>query len=492
MRRLVVVSNRVAPSSGADSAGGLSVGLHAALKRSQGLWIGWNGRIEDSAREELQVEDGEAYQLATRSLSQAEHDRYYAGFSNGALWPLLHGRSDLMRFDPEDLPYYLAVNERFARQAVPLLSSADLLWVHDYHFLALGDALRRRNAHQPLGFFLHVPFPHADCVAALPCHHQVMRLLSAYDLIGFQTEASLRNFRDYVVRHHGALAEPDHVTLAGRRVRVGRFPIGIDVDRFAALATSARVQQLVGELLPCFSSAAGIVGVDRLDYTKGLPQRLRAFERFLEQSPQWRRRAFLTQVAAPSREDVQEYADLRHDLDTLSGRINARHASVDWMPLRYINRALPQWRLAALYRLSRVGLVTPLADGMNLVAKEYLAAQDPADPGVLVLSRFAGAADQLGSALLVNPHDFGAVAAAIRQALEMPLEERRSRWASAIAGLRAQDVHDWRERFLVALAQNPEPPLVRLARAATAGAGPMVAPFGAAGGSVLPASGTAS
>jgi trehalose 6-phosphate synthase len=242
------------------------------------------------------------------------------------------------------------------------------------------------------------------------------------------------------------------------------------------------VQRLIAELRPYFSSAAGIVGVDRLDYTKGLPLRLRAFERFLEEAPQWNRRAFLIQVAAPSREVVREYADLRDELDALSGRINARHSSVDWTPLRYINRSLSQWRLAALYRLSRIGLVTPLADGMNLVAKEYVAAQDPADPGVLILSRSAGAADQLGSALMVNTHDFGAVASAIRQTLEMPLEERRCRWATAMVGLRAHDIHDWRERFLEALRQSDEIVPVRLAQSAGSGsANRMAGSYGAAG-----------
>jgi trehalose 6-phosphate synthase len=449
MDRIVVVSNRV-PSLqyGEAAAGGLAVGLKAALEASGGLWFGWNGRVLEAA-EGVRIEQERPFALATLTLTPAEHDGYYAGFANRTLWPLLHGRLDLIRFTPEDFSQYLAVNDKFAHGLLPRLGAGDRIWVHDYHLIPLGERLRREGVEGEIGFFLHVPFPSADVLATLPCHQELVRAMTAYDLIGLQTDNDVRNFREFVLRHLGGrLLDDGTVCALGRRFRVDAFPIGIDPRQFGMLAATE-------EANPADAGAAGrrlrVIGVDRLDYTKGLPHRLHAFERMLARAPQYRGRTELLQIAAPSRETVPEYLALRDELDALSGRINARYADLDWTPIRYINKAFSQARLAGLYRRSRVGLVTPLRDGMNLVAKEYVAAQNPLDPGVLVLSRFAGAAERLDGALVVNPYDFDAVAEALITAVEMPLEERRARWSRMMAELQEHDIHDWRQRFLHAL-----------------------------------------
>lgn len=452
MNRIVIVSNRAPqPGSLEIDAGGLAVGLRAALEKTGGLWLGWSGRICDAPNQEARIQQAGPFTLATLDLSEAEHGGYYAGFANRSLWPLLHGRVDLMRFDGAEWAAYRSVNEAFARRLAPLRGPRDLVWVHDYHLMLLGQALRRLGVDAPLGFFLHVPFPAPDVMTALPCHEELVRALSAYDLVGFQTANDLRNFQELVSRLGGSVSDDGRVLAFGASFRTGAFPIGIDAARFGALAASPEVEKLCGRLRPCFDGCLGIVGVDRLDYTKGLVHRLRAFERLLETAPGYRGRTLLIQIAAPSRETVPEYADLKGEIEALSGRINAQHADLDWTPIRLLNRAVSHARIAALFRLSRIGLVTPLADGMNLVAKEYVAAQSPDDPGVLVLSQFAGAARQLNAALIVNPHDVDGMARALRDALEMPLSERHARWAEMLAGLREHDIHAWRDRFLEGL-----------------------------------------
>lgn len=423
-----------------------------------GLWLGWSGRISVSPDREPRIQQSAPFTLATVDLSDQEHAGYHGGFANRTLWPLLHGRVDLMRFDTAEWASYRSVNEKFARNLAPLLRLRDLVWVHDYQLMLLGQALRWRGIDAPLGFFLHVPFPAPEVISALPCHEELVRALSAYDLVGFQSENDLRNFREFVSRRlGGTVSDQGTVVACGSSFRVGVFPIGIDAASFGALARSGDVQKLCRYLQPCFDSCLGIVGVDRLDYTKGIAHRLRAFERLLETSPGYRGRTFLLQIAAPARMMVPEYTDLQGRLEAISGRINARHADIDWTPVRFLNRTFSHARIAALFRLSRVGLVTPLSDGMSLVAKEYVAAQPADDPGVLVLSRFAGAAQQLGAALIVNPHDADGVALAIRDALEMPLEERHARWAEMMADLREHDVHYWRNQFLEALRSTRRP-----------------------------------
>ena len=452
MSRLVVVSNRV-PDPRKPGAGGLAVALGEALQSSGGLWFGWSGKVaEDGAGGPLQSQRAGPVTLATLDLARADHDAYYLGYSNGVLWPVFHYRLDLADFDAGDIEGYRRVNRMLAHRLQPLLRPDDLIWVHDYHLIPLAAELRAMGCMQRMGFFLHIPLPPRTILAAIPQNAWLMRSLMMYDLVGFQTEVDVEHFAAYVVHEDSGQQLDDHeFRVHGRSVRARAFPIGIDVDEFQALGLQADAQDIRRTMREQHANRQLLVGVDRLDYSKGMPQRIRAFRRLLEHYPENRRSATLIQVAAPSREDVEAYADLRHEMESLCGAVNGDFGELDWMPVRYMRRAVPRRRLPGLYAACRVGLVTPLRDGMNLVAKEYVAAQDPADPGVLVLSRFAGAAETMRAALIVNPYDTDGTAEAIQQALRMPLEERRVRHARLLAGLRAQDVHWWARIFLAAL-----------------------------------------
>ncbi|MBI3157113.1 MAG: alpha,alpha-trehalose-phosphate synthase (UDP-forming) [Burkholderiales bacterium] len=452
MSRLVVVSNRVADPR-KPGAGGLAVALGDALHTSGGLWFGWSGRTaEASAAQAVQVQRAGDVTLATIDLSAADHRAYYLGYSNSVLWPVFHYRINLADHEAGDIEGYRRVNRLMAQELRPLLRADDLVWVHDYHLIPLAAELRALGCAQRIGFFLHIPLPPHTLLAAIPQHAWLMRSLMAYDLVGFQSRTDREHFADYLLREAGGQALGDDRLLAwGRTVRARAVPIGIDVDEFQALGRGADARETLQSMRETYAARRLLIGVDRLDYSKGLPQRIRAFRRLLEAYPENRRRATLIQVAAPSREDVGAYADIRRELEGLCGAINGDFGELDWMPVRFIHRTVARKRLPGLYRAGAVGLVTPLRDGMNLVAKEYVASQDPADPGVLVLSRFAGAAEQLTDALLVNPYDIAGTADAIQQALQMPLQERVMRHAALMRNLRTHDVHWWAREFLHAL-----------------------------------------
>ncbi|MDP1648728.1 MAG: alpha,alpha-trehalose-phosphate synthase (UDP-forming) [Rubrivivax sp.] len=451
MPRLVVVSNRVADPR-KTAAGGLAVALGEALASSGGLWFGWSGHVVaagDGSDAAPKLHRAGPVTLATLDLPQADHDAYYLGYANGVLWPVFHNRLDLAELDRSDLDGYRRVNRLFAQRLAALLRPDDLVWIHDYHLIPLATELRALGCQQRMGFFLHIPLPPPLVMAAIPQHEWLMRSLFAYDLIGFQSETDVAHFARYV--HNEARAEQrenDVFEAFGRSVRARAVPIGIDVDEFQRLGQGREAQDMLATLHRQYAQRQLLVGVDRLDYSKGLPQRLRAFRRLLQDHPENRGKAVLVQVAAPSREGVTAYADLRAELESLSGAINSEYGELDWMPVRYMHRAVARMRLPGLYRAARVALVTPLRDGMNLVAKEYVAAQDPVDPGVLVLSRFAGAAEQMRDALLVNPYDTQAVAEATQRALNMPLDERQARHALLLAGIREFDVHWWHRHFI--------------------------------------------
>jgi trehalose 6-phosphate synthase len=452
--RLVVVSNRVAMADpGGKSAGGLAVGLLAALKRSGGIWFGWNGEVGDVAPGSAEIARNDEITYATLGLAREDYEQYYNGFANRVLWPLFHFRPGLIDYQRRDFAGYLRVNRQFAAHLAPLLEPRDLIWVHDYHLMPLADELRRLGVRQPIGFFLHTPFPPAELFRTLPSHAELMRAMCAYDLVGFQTSGDLIAFRDYLLRWAGAtLATGDGIAAFGRRLRLATFPIGIDVEAIAGQARHSAGTRHMRRLQESLRERDLIIGVDRLDYSKGLPQRFRAFERMLELFPEVRGHVTLMQVAPPTRSEVPEYTQIRRSLETAAGHINGRFAEFDWMPLRYLNKSFNHRTLCGFLRAARVGLVTPLRDGMNLVAKEYVAAQDPEDPGALVLSCFAGAAQELTDALLVNPFDVEAVAEAIHAALAMPRDERIARWQSMMAVLRRNDIAAWRESFVTALA----------------------------------------
>jgi trehalose 6-phosphate synthase len=455
MSRLVVVSNRVGDPR-KPTAGGLAVALGDALAQNGGLWFGWSGRIvEDGAagEGELHEQRSGAVRLVTVDLSRIDHDTYYAGYSNQALWPALHYRLDLADFGAGFFAGYQRVNRLFARKLAALLRPDDVIWVHDYHLIPLAAELRALGCRQRIGFFLHIPLPPPPILAAIPGHEWLMRSFFAYDLVGLQSRVDADHFARFVQEEANATALGDGEFEAyGQRVVARAFPIGIDVDEFRRLAGSTESRETETMLREQYSKRRLLVGVDRLDYSKGLPRRFRAFRELLDSYPENRHSATLIQIASPTRESVHAYEDLRHELEGLAGEINGHYGELDWMPIRYMHRVWARRRLPALYRLARVALVTPLRDGMNLVAKEYVAMQDEADPGVLVLSRFAGAAEQMREALLVNPYDIPATAQAIQRALQMPLDERRTRHAALLAQIRAQDVHWWRRSFLDALA----------------------------------------
>jgi trehalose 6-phosphate synthase len=455
--RLVAVSNRVGPVHG-DAAGGLAVALVDALRETRGVWFGWSGRTVAALRSQRpRLRHAGGLARATIDLASADYEGFYNGFANRCLWPLFHFRVDLSRYDPAEHAAYLRVNAQFARQLRPLLAADDRVWVHDYHLFPLAAELRARGARQRLGFFLHIPFPPRDILNTLPGHAALMRTLFDYDLAGFQTGSDLQRFCDYIEHEAGGQVRAGVARAFGRELRVGAFPIGIDVDHFEQLAAAPDCAREVARQREGLRGRAQIVGVDRLDYSKGLLRRLSAYETLLEQHREVHGTLEFLQIAPISRGEVKAYRDFRRELEEAATHINGRFARLDWTPVRCLTQTLPRPTLAALYRASRIGLVTPVRDGMNLVAKEYVAAQDPQDPGVLVLSRFAGAAQQMQAALQVNPYDAAETAAALLQARALPLDERRARHAELLRGLHDYDARRWRSEFLGALAQARQP-----------------------------------
>ncbi len=458
MSHLVVVSNRVAgPNHGKGAEGGLAVALRGALKENGGLWFGWSGKVAERPSPNPHITGFDRITYATVDLTESDYDEYYNGFANSVLWPLFHYRLDLTKFSRRSYTGYQRVNARFAKLLLPLLRIDDVVWAHDYHLILLAAELRRAGANHPMGFFLHTPLPPVEILLALPRHEELIRGLCAYDLVGFQTVNDLSAFYDYIVLEAGGEVLSDGVVKAyGRTLRAGVFPIGIDTADVVALAekqdNSAEAERLRSILL----DRVLIIGVDRLDYSKGLVERFRAFEHLLEEHPDDRGKVTMMQVAPPSRSDVGGYMEIRRDLETAAGNINGRFADFDWVPIRYLNKSFDREELTCFYRQARVGLVTPMRDGMNLVAKEYVASQNEKDPGVLVLSRFAGAAHELDDALIVNPYDIDDVTNALHRGLTMPLAERRRRWRAMMARLQRHDVHNWRHDFLTAL-QEPLP-----------------------------------
>src|SRR3954463_12822395 len=460
MGRLVARPNPIADPR-KTAAGGLAVALAEVLNNTGGLWFGWSGQgvegAQGGARGEGEVHTHQAgpVKLVTVDLSREDHDAFYLGYSNGVLWPVFHYRLDLADFDAGYIAGYRRVNQLFARKLAPLLREDDIIWVHDYHLIPLAAELRALGCNQRIGFFLHIPLPPPLMLAAIPGHDWLIRALFAYDLVGFQSNADFDHFCRYVESEaHAQRIDEGRWRAFGRTVQAGAYPIGIDVQEFAELARAPEAMEMYERMRMEYSRRKLLVGVDRLDYSKGLPHRMRAFRELLQRNPETRNSATLIQIASPSREDVSAYTDILHELESLCGSINGNYGELDWMPVRYMHRTVARARLPGLYRASRVALVTPLRDGMNLVAKEYIAAQDPDDPGVLVLSRFAGAAEQLKEALLVNPYDVEGTASSIHVALQMPLEERQERHQALLATIRKTDVHWWCDSFLRLLAQT--------------------------------------
>jgi trehalose 6-phosphate synthase len=461
LARLILISNRVPNPAGKDNgrAGGLEVALRSVFKRHPGVWFGWSGGVVKTKEVATTTIERAGSSYVLTDLSEEGHQEFYNGFANRVLWPILHYRLDLAEFTRRDLTGYLRVNAHFASELSRLIQPDDLVWVHDYHFIPLGHELRQRGHENRIGFFLHVPFPAPEVATVLPHHERLLSLLLEYDLIGFQTESDATNFARYVLSEDRGSSRRVFQTSdrqmvlghGGRQVRVGSFPVGIDVRSFERLARRAAQSSLVRDVIAGLGDRALVIGVDRLDYSKGLIERMEAFERLFFSHPRWRRKVTYLQITPKSRGQIPEYQELEHAVGAAAGRINGQYGEVSWTPIQYVNRPYGRAALAGLYRSARVGLVTPLRDGMNLVAKEYIAAQDPEDPGVLILSRFAGAADECGDAILVNPYDSEAVASALFRALEMPLDDRRERHRKLLANISKST--NWSEEFLNALQQ---------------------------------------
>lgn len=449
MSRLVVVSNRVAPiEEGKATAGGLAVGVLDALRKSGGIWFGWNGEtVKENGPAKTQTKDNIDY--VTFGLTKRDYDHYYRGFSNATLWPIFHYRIDLARYNREEYDGYRRVNMAMAERLKPLLKPDDIIWVHDYHLIPFAEACRMLGIRNRIGFFLHIPFPAPEILTAIPPHNELLKTLCFYDLIGFQTDTDQLAFQDYITREvRGVLEKDGSLTAYGHNFRVGVYPIGVMPDAIQKQAESYRTRrQFISRSIEGVPYKT-IVSVDRLDYSKGLVERFQAFEKLLEHFPEHHRAVQFVQIAPSSRADVVSYQNIRRQLESHAGHINGHFSELDWTPIRYLNKSYDRRTVMGLFRSSDVGLVTPLRDGMNLVAKEYVAAQDPENPGVLVLSRFAGAARELNSALIVNPYDHVGMAEALDRALRMPLEERKSRYEDMMRVIRQADLASWRDNFL--------------------------------------------
>jgi trehalose 6-phosphate synthase/phosphatase len=458
MSRLLVVSNRLPVTVSAvggkavvaQSMGGLSTGLRGPFERSQGLWIGWPGdlsRLPDAARASA-LKELQGLRTVPVELTADEVRAYYEDFANGVLWPVFHYLLDRIPLHSGGWDMYRRVNAKFADAVVAHYKPGDIIWVHDYQLLLLPGMLRERLPGARIGFFLHIPFPASEVFRMLPWREDVLRGMLGADLLGFHTPSYARNFASSVVRLLGLEPVVDEVQVAGRQVRFRAYPMGIDTATFTGLA------EPVTESLALRPGERLLLGVDRLDYTKGLRRRLAAVERLLQQRPDLQGNLRMVQIAVPSREKVDAYQDYRRRVEESVGAINGRLASLREAPIHYMYRGFPQEQLISLYRAASVMLVTPLRDGMNLVAKEFAASRTDGD-GVLVLSEFAGAAEEMPEALLVNPYDVDGMARAIGQALDMAEDERRGRMASLRNRVLRFDVHRWAEDFLAALGGEP-------------------------------------
>lgn len=452
--RLIAVSNRVAmPRKHGAAAGGLTVGIMGALEKQGGLWFGWNGKLTDGQTSNPEIVSQGNIDFATVSLNEQDYEQYYNGYSNRVLWPVCHYMLGFIQYSNADFDGYRRVNAEFAKKLTPLIKPNDVIWVHDFHLIPLASELRQAGISNPIGFFLHVPFPSYEAFRAVPGHVYLLRSMCAYDVIGFHTPGDLAAFetciREPIV---GAqFGEKNVVDVSGGSFVADVFPIGVDTDEIRQLAEDAQDSNPVQNLVRSLGKRQLLIGVDRLDYSKGLTQRFQAYERLLEKYPNAQNTTVMMQVAPPTRTGVRTYDDIRTELEQTAGHINGRFAQTDWVPIRYLNKGIARKPLMGMFRIATTGLVTPVRDGMNLVAKEFTAAQDPHDPGICVLSSLAGAACELKEAIIVNPYDREEVADGIALALNLPLKVRQERHAAMMETLKKNDISAWRTRFVDAL-----------------------------------------
>jgi len=453
MKPLVVVSNRTPGKQAA--AGGLAVALKKVLSEQDGFWFGWSGEFSEAPADKASFEDVDGLSVGTIPLSSEDHRGYYEGYSNSVLWPAFHHRLDLVNMEPGQFEAYLRVNTAFAKALAAEISEDHVIWVHDYHLIPLGQELRRLGVKNKIGFFLHIPMPGPEIFSAIPHHGELLECLAAYDLVGLQAERDVEKLHELLsCSSLPSVSDLNNPRPSKDLHTIQAFPIGTDPEAFMALVEDENAQRTSKLVNKAIAERDLILGVDRLDYTKGLPERIAAYEYLLENFPEWHRKVHMLQIAPVSRNTIPEYQNISDQLDIACGRVLGRFAEPDWSPLNYVKRAYPQSTLAGLYRIARVALVTPLRDGMNLVAHEYIACQDPEDPGVVVLSRFAGAAELFPEALQVNPHDVEETAGAMDMALRMPLAERRERWQALMQTVKKRSVDNWARDFLSQLAKS--------------------------------------
>jgi trehalose 6-phosphate synthase len=455
MARLIVVSNRVALPDQVAPTGGLAVGVLAALRGADGgIWFGWSGKTEEIPNSEPVEVERDGIRFLTVDLPTANFNAYYDGFCNSSLWPLHHYFPGAFRYDAAEFQAYLEVNRYYAQLLSKLIKKDDLIWIHDYQLIPLGRMLRDAGIENRIGFFLHIPYPNIAVLRLLPPYADLVRDLCRYDLVGFQTDEDLDGFLSAVRTVFPGLASTNQDSASvPADVRTGVFPIGVDVDVIARQAKRAEEEdEQVKRLEQSLLGRQLLLGVDRLDYSKGLNERFNSYQALLESAPELQGNVTFIQIAPLSRINVAAYADIRDALERTAGHINGKFADADWTPIRYLNKDFSHETLSGFLRIADVAVVTPVRDGMNLVAKEFVAAQDPDNPGVLVLSSLAGAAQELsGGALLVNPYDKNAVAQALQQALAMPEENRRIRHGNMLEALRKNSIAQWHEAFIAAL-----------------------------------------
>ncbi len=458
-RNLLVVSNRLPDFrhiEGEDDArkrnvGGLVSALEPALRARGGMWLGWSGRtVADTEKIEMGVIEDGSTQLAWVDYKESWYREYYSNFCNSTLWPLFHSFPSRVTFSDAGWETYNTVHDVIADIAVRQVGSHGMLWAHDYHLLMFARAMRKRGHSGPIGHFLHIPFPSLDIFSMLPWAPELLDAMLDFDLLGFHTPAHVANFLSCAAAMLPAKVADDVVQHRGRITHVAAMPIGILPDTFQEPAEASIIEEIEG-LMRSLGDSTLVLGVDRLDYTKGIPERLTAFGRFLEMFPEWRGKVSLVQVSVPSRADVPLYAEQRAAIETIVGRINGMFGEAAWVPIRYMYRSYSKPQLSQLYRAAAVGYVTPLRDGMNLVAKEYVAAQDAENPGVLLLSQFAGAAVEMRDAVLTNPYYTDGMARDLDRALRMDLEERKARHAKLLASVQRSNAVTWAEGFLDAL-----------------------------------------
>jgi trehalose 6-phosphate synthase len=450
--RLIVISNRiaVARARGPKGAPGGRAGARtAALQKAGGLWFGWSGREAEHPSDAPEIGCYDGVTMATIDLAPQDVEEYYNGYANSTLWPLFHYRIDLTQYEQDFGLGYERVNESFAASVAALIQPDDLVWVHDYHLIPLGERLRARAFKNRMGFFLHTPWPPTRLLVSLPFHERLVKTMLEYDLIGFQCSEWLESFLHYCGKELGAEVDEasGRIELDGKSVIARAYPIGIDYEGFTALKNDGEARQTAQRVLSSTRRRTAMIGVDRLDYSKGLPEKLDGISRFFDNHPERVQDLVFIQIAPPSRADIGSYQNIRETLEQKTGQINGARSRIDLVPVRYVNQGHSAAELFGIYLACKIALVTPLRDGMNLVAKEYVAAQDSEDPGVLILSRFAGAAQQLDAALLVNPYSPDDIAHNIHLALEMDPAERRARWQQLIVTVRDDNVQRWTENF---------------------------------------------